>query len=260
MRGRLELRRIRVSIAASIVMFSALAGGPAHAQSAEADPLFDDGNRWMAEGKLAQACAAFEAVSRVDPRSDVLIRLGECREQNRQPASAWLAYRSAALHATDPREREIATTRAAALAPSLVAAALKPPSLTPPAERGAMQPPSILTPRRKLAIGAAGASAVSIAAAIALGLKTNADQIAAFRLCPHPQTPCTQADQSNALVESGRREAIATNVALGIAAVTGIAAGVLWVTGEPDVATTRSVRVVPSAARGEAGVAVLGRF
>jgi len=48
----------------------------------------------MAEGKLAQACQAFEASNRVEPTAGTLILLGECREQNQQLASAWSAYKT----------------------------------------------------------------------------------------------------------------------------------------------------------------------
>src|SRR5258705_11524929 len=73
----------------------------------------------MVDGKLAQACAAFEASNRVEPRGGTLIRLGECREQNHQLASAWSAYKDALNRVKDPRKRELAAARVAALEPRL---------------------------------------------------------------------------------------------------------------------------------------------
>jgi len=119
MRARLDLQRRLASIAAISGAFFILAGlvggSRAHAQSAEAEGLFNDGNKQMAEGKLAQACDAFEASNRVEPRAGTLIRLGECREQNQQLASAWSAYKDALTRVKDPRKREVATAKARAL-------------------------------------------------------------------------------------------------------------------------------------------------
>jgi cytochrome c-type biogenesis protein CcmH/NrfG len=58
------------------------------AQSAEAEALFTEGDTLMKQGKVAEACEAFEASNRIEPRAGTLIRLGECREQNHQLASA----------------------------------------------------------------------------------------------------------------------------------------------------------------------------
>jgi hypothetical protein len=89
----------------------------ARAQTAEAEALFNDGNRLMAQGNLAQACDAFEASNRLEPRAGTLLNLGACREQNGQLASAWAAYKAALSRAKDPRKRELAQAKVAALAP-----------------------------------------------------------------------------------------------------------------------------------------------
>ena len=78
----------------------------AYAQSAEAEAAFGEGDRLMAAGKIAEACDAFEASNRVEQRAGTLIRLGECREKNRQLASAWSAYKDALTRVRDPRKRE----------------------------------------------------------------------------------------------------------------------------------------------------------
>lgn len=119
-RVRQKLIERRSSIAVINVAFGILFGvGRAHAQNAQAERLFEEGNKLMADGKLAEACAAFEASNRVEPRAGTLIRLGECREQDHQLASAWSAYKDSLNLATDPRKQKFATTRAASLEPRL---------------------------------------------------------------------------------------------------------------------------------------------
>jgi hypothetical protein len=110
----------RRSVAVINIAFGILFGvGRAHAQNAQAERLFEEGNKLMADGKLVQACAAFEASNRVEPRAGTLIQLGECRERNQQFASAWSAYKDVLNLATDPRKQKFATTQAAALEPRL---------------------------------------------------------------------------------------------------------------------------------------------
>lgn len=120
MRIRQKRTGRRWTIAVINVAFGILFGvSRVHAQNAQAERLFEDGNKLMADGKLAQACAAFEASNRIEPRAGALIRLGECREQNHQLASAWSAYKDASNLATDPRKKKFATTRATALEPQM---------------------------------------------------------------------------------------------------------------------------------------------
>jgi hypothetical protein len=92
---------------------------PASAQNAEAEALFEDGNRLMQAGQLAQACDAFEASNRIEARAGTLIRLGECREQTHQLASAWSAYKDALARAKDEQKKAFAAARIAALEPVL---------------------------------------------------------------------------------------------------------------------------------------------
>jgi len=109
--------RARILITASIAVISI--ASRAHAQSAEAESLFNDGDRLMAEGKLTEACDAFEASNRIEQRAGTLVRLGECREQNHELASAWSAYKDALTRVKDPRKRDIASAKAAAIEPRL---------------------------------------------------------------------------------------------------------------------------------------------
>jgi hypothetical protein len=106
-------RTLRRSIAAtSAVLAIALSAAAARAQSAEAESLFNDGNTLMKQGKLAEACEAFEASNRIEARAGTLIRLGECREQNGQLASAWSAYKDALTRVKDPKKKAIAIAKA----------------------------------------------------------------------------------------------------------------------------------------------------
>jgi hypothetical protein len=70
----------------------ALAASPhAFAQSAsvQAQSLFDEGRALIKAGKVAEACTAFESSQKLDPAITTLLNLAECREQNRQLATAW---------------------------------------------------------------------------------------------------------------------------------------------------------------------------
>ena len=101
--------------AAAISLILALAGGPARAQSADAEVLFEQGVGLMKDKQFAEACDAFEGSNRIEARAGTLIRLGECREKNRQLASAWSAYRDALTRAKDPAKRTIASAKIAEL-------------------------------------------------------------------------------------------------------------------------------------------------
>lgn len=96
-----------------------LASVAARAQSAEAESLFEDGMKLIAQGKLAEACAAFEASNRVEARAGTLIQVGKCRESNHQLASAWSAYKDALTRVKDPKKRVFATEKIAELEPKL---------------------------------------------------------------------------------------------------------------------------------------------
>ncbi len=295
----------------------------ARAQSAEAEAMFNEGDKLMAAGKLAEACAAFEASNNMDPRAGTLIRLGECREDNHQLASAWTAYKDALGRVKDPRKRDIATAKVNALEPRLskltivvgnhkvdgltitrngkpIDAAIwdralpvdggeyeigatapgysqwktsvsvpneqgdvkaevptlspvaKPTTPPPPLEQVETEPaapPPLLTPRRKLAVAAAGVGVASLAVGIVLGVKAKGDRDDAFKLCPDPSVPCADAARADSLTSSGHKLAIGADVAFGVAAAGAIGAALLWITGKPEtIAPTRN------------GIALVGRF
>jgi hypothetical protein len=109
----------RSSLAAfSLVLLLAMSG-TARAQSAAAEVLFRDGDRLFAAGDIAAACDAFEASNRIESRAGTLVRLGHCRERNRQLASAWSAYSDALARAKDARKRRIARKQLDQLEPRL---------------------------------------------------------------------------------------------------------------------------------------------
>jgi hypothetical protein len=96
-----------------------LAAGPADAQNAEAEALFNEGDGLETSGKIDQACEAFEASNRIERRAGTMIRLGQCRERQNKIASAWSAYKDALTRVEDPTKRQIAEAKVAALEPEL---------------------------------------------------------------------------------------------------------------------------------------------
>jgi hypothetical protein len=82
------MRTVSSLVAISIGVVALLAAArPAHAQVAE--QLFRDGKRLMSEGKIDEACTAFEGSYRKEPAVTTLLNLADCREKNGQYASAW---------------------------------------------------------------------------------------------------------------------------------------------------------------------------
>jgi tetratricopeptide (TPR) repeat protein len=73
-----------------------LAAAAAHAQpQSEADLLFAQGKELLAAGKLAEACAKFDASQRLDPTVSTLLNQANCREKNGQLATALRLFRDA---------------------------------------------------------------------------------------------------------------------------------------------------------------------
>ena len=108
--------RLLTSIAAISVALTAPA---ARAQNAEAESLFEQGDALMNQHKIPEACQAFEASNKIEMRAGTLIRLGDCREQNHQIASAWSAYKDALTRVKDENKKQIATDKVASLGPRL---------------------------------------------------------------------------------------------------------------------------------------------
>ena len=113
--------RARAPSIAAISAFAILltVSATAHAQNAAAESLFNDGERLMKEGKLTEACQAFEDSNRIEARAGTLINLGLCREHTNQLASAWSAFKDALTRVKDPNKKQLATEHANAIEPRL---------------------------------------------------------------------------------------------------------------------------------------------
>ncbi len=98
-----------------LVSFARLAS----AQNADAEALFSEAERLEKAGKLNEACTAFEASNRIEPRAGTMIRLAACREAQGHLASAWSTYKDSLTRAKDPTKRQIAEAKIKALEPRL---------------------------------------------------------------------------------------------------------------------------------------------
>jgi tetratricopeptide (TPR) repeat protein len=110
-----------------LLVLLAVSAGAAHAQpsGAQAETLFRQGKDLMARGKIAEACAAFDASQRLDPTVATLLNQAACREKNGQLATAWGQFLEAERQtrsATDDNGRQLhqtAANHAAKLEPRL---------------------------------------------------------------------------------------------------------------------------------------------
>ena len=77
----------------SLLCVAALAA-VAHADgtTARAESLFKEGRRLMAAGKIAEACATFDASQKIDPATTTVLNQADCREKNAQLATAWSLF------------------------------------------------------------------------------------------------------------------------------------------------------------------------
>lgn len=107
-----------------LLVLGAVAARPSHAaaQGTSAQRLFDEGRQLLAAGKLAEACAAFDASEQLEPRVSTELNAAACREQNGELATAWAAYQEAErmAHAGgDARLAQVAVNHAQKLGPRL---------------------------------------------------------------------------------------------------------------------------------------------
>ncbi len=115
---------LRRTMLCSFAACVALAPRPAAAQSetkAASVAAFDDAERLMAAGKVADACIKFGESQRLDPQLGTLLHLADCLEKNGQTASAWAAFREAAELASQRQDPRLAAAeeRIQALTPKL---------------------------------------------------------------------------------------------------------------------------------------------
>jgi hypothetical protein len=89
----------------------------------EAEKLFRDGKELVRQGKIAEACAAFEASEKADHSIATVMSLADCRERNLQYASAWALFLQADSQTRTDASKALlnrtARARAAALEPRL---------------------------------------------------------------------------------------------------------------------------------------------
>jgi hypothetical protein len=122
--------RRKLILALSLAGFAQV--GDARAQSSadrvDAEVLFQEGRKLVAERKYAEGCAKLEASQRLDPGTGTLFNLADCQEKNGRPATAWAMFLEVAsgAHAAGnaPRE-EAARDRAAAVAKRMPRLAVK---------------------------------------------------------------------------------------------------------------------------------------
>jgi tetratricopeptide (TPR) repeat protein len=110
---------MRTMTPALALLVAALAGGTAAAQNADAEALFSEAERLETSGQLDQACDAFEASNRIEPRAGTMIRLGQCREKQGRLASAWSAYKDSLTRVKDPKKKAVAEAKVKELEPRL---------------------------------------------------------------------------------------------------------------------------------------------
>lgn len=107
-------RATRLAHATATLAFALgmLAPIAAHGQaSPQAEALFRDGKQLMKDGKLAEACAAFEGSERAEHNVATVMSLADCREKNRQYASAWALFLQADSQTrSDPKKAALNTT------------------------------------------------------------------------------------------------------------------------------------------------------
>jgi hypothetical protein len=112
-----------MTIATSLAVVAALCvAAPAHAQQPEAESRFREGKALLKKGKIAEACAKFEASEKIDPTVGTELNLADCREKNKQYASAWAMFLKAATTAKKAKDTQRATEakrRAKLLEPKL---------------------------------------------------------------------------------------------------------------------------------------------
>ncbi|HEX4420619.1 MAG TPA: hypothetical protein VH165_22045 [Kofleriaceae bacterium] len=119
---RLIAPRSRLSLLAFMIGVAAPAAAWGQA-SPQAEALFRDGKQLMKDGKLGEACIAFEGSEHAEPNIATLLSLADCREKNHQYAAAWALFLQADSQTrSDPSKAMLnrtAKTRALALEPKL---------------------------------------------------------------------------------------------------------------------------------------------
>src|SRR5687767_13359678 len=109
------------------VLAALTAPTPASAGNSAAEQLFREGRRLAKEGKLAEACDAFERSDQLEPRVGALLNLAACRESQGRIVTAYTLFLEARLRAflTLERRADFASEHMTALEPLLPLLTLK---------------------------------------------------------------------------------------------------------------------------------------
>lgn len=120
-----------------LAMLGVLSPRVARAQQGDAalaESLFEAGRALMKKKQYAAACAKFKESQLQDPSPGTLINLGECSKAQGKTATAWAYYKSAAALAVNrgrTQQQQLATQRAAALAPDVSKVTFQKPAKVP---------------------------------------------------------------------------------------------------------------------------------
>jgi len=99
-----------IVVAALAAVAAAHTGAHAQSATAQAETLFRQGKDLMDHGKIAEACAAFDASQKLEPTIATLLNQASCREKNGQLATAWGLFLDAerqSRSATDDASRKL---------------------------------------------------------------------------------------------------------------------------------------------------------
>jgi hypothetical protein len=116
---RARRRLVSLALAGALATLT----GVVRAEDPVAEAMFDEGVRLLKENKIDEACASIERAVDLAGGTAIggLMLLGDCRERQGRPASAWSAYRrafAAAQQRGDPRDAKAAAA-VARLEPTL---------------------------------------------------------------------------------------------------------------------------------------------
>jgi len=124
-RGRgVALTLAAVALAATAVALAAPAARaqPAPSVTEQAQHLFEQGLKHLEAGRIAEACAAFDASQRLEPLVTTLLNLADCHERNHQLATAWAEFAQAEQQArsrSNAALEKVANKHATSLRPRL---------------------------------------------------------------------------------------------------------------------------------------------
>src|SRR3954471_12747617 len=106
----MEPMKYRKIAAALIALTAVPTGARAQSSTAQAETLFRQGKDLMAHGRVAEACAAFDASQKLDPTIATLLNQASCREKNGQLATAWACSSTPSASRAQPATMPVASS------------------------------------------------------------------------------------------------------------------------------------------------------